>query len=91
MAVRALERLGFTKIRQSGSHVIMRRASKAVSFRCTGNQDRYSCGCSAPSQYIARRIHQCLVNLASNPAVDTDATHKAAQRCLLLRYAPIIS
>ena len=27
-AVRALERLGFVKIRQSGSHVIMRRASK---------------------------------------------------------------
>ena len=27
-AVRALERLGFAKIRQSGSHVIMRRASK---------------------------------------------------------------
>ena len=27
-AVRALERLGFTKIRQSGSHVIMRRDSK---------------------------------------------------------------
>ena len=27
-AVRALERLGFTKIRQSGSHVIMRRGSK---------------------------------------------------------------
>ena len=27
-AVRALERLGFTKIRQSGSHVIMRRRSK---------------------------------------------------------------
>ncbi|AEM47116.1 YcfA family protein [Acidithiobacillus ferrivorans SS3] len=26
--VRALERLGFTKIRQSGSHVIMRRGSK---------------------------------------------------------------
>ncbi len=26
--VRALERLGFEKIRQSGSHVIMRRASK---------------------------------------------------------------
>ncbi|MHB9117825.1 MAG: type II toxin-antitoxin system HicA family toxin [Burkholderiales bacterium] len=28
MAVRTLERLGFTKIRQSGSHVIMRRGSK---------------------------------------------------------------
>ena len=27
-AVRALEQLGFTKIRQSGSHVIMRRDSK---------------------------------------------------------------
>ena len=27
-AVPALERLGFVKIRQSGSHVIMRRASK---------------------------------------------------------------
>lgn len=27
-AVRALERLGFTKIRQSGSHVIMRRGAK---------------------------------------------------------------
>ena len=27
-AVRALERLGLTKIRQSGSHVIMRRGSK---------------------------------------------------------------
>jgi len=26
--VRALERLGFEKIRQSGSHVIMRRGSK---------------------------------------------------------------
>ena len=26
--VRALERLGFQKIRQSGSHVIMRRGSK---------------------------------------------------------------
>jgi predicted RNA binding protein YcfA (HicA-like mRNA interferase family) len=26
--VRALERLGFVKIRQSGSHVIMRRGSK---------------------------------------------------------------
>lgn len=26
--VRALERLGFAKIRQSGSHVIMRRGSK---------------------------------------------------------------
>ncbi len=26
--VRALERLGFQKIRQSGSHVIMRRATK---------------------------------------------------------------
>lgn len=26
--VRAVERLGFEKIRQSGSHVIMRRASK---------------------------------------------------------------
>jgi predicted RNA binding protein YcfA (HicA-like mRNA interferase family) len=26
--VRALERLGFVKLRQSGSHVIMRRASK---------------------------------------------------------------
>lgn len=26
--VKALERLGFTKIRQSGSHVIMRRGSK---------------------------------------------------------------
>ncbi|MBK7956222.1 MAG: type II toxin-antitoxin system HicA family toxin [Candidatus Accumulibacter sp.] len=26
--VRALERLGFEKLRQSGSHVIMRRASK---------------------------------------------------------------
>ena len=27
-AVRALERLGFIKIRQSGSHVIMRRGAK---------------------------------------------------------------
>lgn len=27
-AVRALQRLGFEKLRQSGSHVIMRRASK---------------------------------------------------------------
>ena len=27
-AVRALERLGFEKLRQSGSHVIMRRGSK---------------------------------------------------------------
>jgi len=27
-AIRALERLGFTKIRQSGSHVIMRRGTK---------------------------------------------------------------
>ncbi len=27
-AVKALERLGFVKIRQSGSHVIMRRGSK---------------------------------------------------------------
>ena len=27
-AVRALERLGFEKIRQSGSHAIMRRGSK---------------------------------------------------------------
>ena len=26
--IRALERLGFAKIRQSGSHVIMRRGSK---------------------------------------------------------------
>ena len=26
--VRALERLGFTKVRQSGSHVILRRESK---------------------------------------------------------------
>ena len=26
--VRALERLGFVKVRQSGSHVIMRRGSK---------------------------------------------------------------
>lgn len=26
--IRALERLGFTELRQSGSHVIMRRASK---------------------------------------------------------------
>lgn len=26
--VKALERLGFTKVRQSGSHVIMRRGSK---------------------------------------------------------------
>ena len=26
--IRALERLGFTKLRQSGSHVIMRRESK---------------------------------------------------------------
>jgi predicted RNA binding protein YcfA (HicA-like mRNA interferase family) len=26
--VRALERLGFVKIRQSGSHIIMRRGSK---------------------------------------------------------------
>jgi len=26
--VRALERLGFVKLRQSGSHIIMRRASK---------------------------------------------------------------
>jgi len=26
--VKALERLGFTKIRQAGSHVIMRRGSK---------------------------------------------------------------
>jgi predicted RNA binding protein YcfA (HicA-like mRNA interferase family) len=26
--VRALERMGFTRIRQSGSHVIMRRGSK---------------------------------------------------------------
>lgn len=28
-AVKALERLGFVKVRQSGSHVIMRRGSKA--------------------------------------------------------------
>ena len=27
-AIRALERLGFVKVRQSGSHVIMRRGSK---------------------------------------------------------------
>lgn len=27
--VRALERLGFVKLRQSGSHVILRRGSKA--------------------------------------------------------------
>jgi predicted RNA binding protein YcfA (HicA-like mRNA interferase family) len=27
-AIRALERLGFEKVRQSGSHVIMRRGSK---------------------------------------------------------------
>lgn len=27
-AIRALERLGFVKLRQSGSHVIMRRESK---------------------------------------------------------------
>ena len=27
--IRALERLGFTKLRQSGSHVILRRESKA--------------------------------------------------------------
>ncbi|MHB1281764.1 MAG: type II toxin-antitoxin system HicA family toxin [Acidithiobacillus sp.] len=28
MVIRALERLGFAKIRQTGSHVIMRRGSK---------------------------------------------------------------
>lgn len=28
VVVRALERLGFVKLRQSGSHVIMRRGSK---------------------------------------------------------------
>jgi predicted RNA binding protein YcfA (HicA-like mRNA interferase family) len=28
-AIKALERLGFAKIRQSGSHVIMRRGPKA--------------------------------------------------------------
>jgi predicted RNA binding protein YcfA (HicA-like mRNA interferase family) len=27
-AIRALERLGFTRIRQSGSHVVMRRESR---------------------------------------------------------------
>ena len=27
-AIKALERLGFVKVRQSGSHVIMRRGSK---------------------------------------------------------------
>jgi predicted RNA binding protein YcfA (HicA-like mRNA interferase family) len=27
-AIRALERLGFLKVRQSGSHVVMRRADK---------------------------------------------------------------
>jgi predicted RNA binding protein YcfA (HicA-like mRNA interferase family) len=27
-AIRALERLGFVKVRQSGSHVVMRRADK---------------------------------------------------------------
>ncbi|MHB1144964.1 MAG: type II toxin-antitoxin system HicA family toxin [Thiobacillus sp.] len=32
--VRALARPGFEKIRQSGSHVVMRRCSKGVSFPC---------------------------------------------------------
>ncbi|MHB1322060.1 MAG: type II toxin-antitoxin system HicA family toxin [Acidithiobacillus ferrivorans] len=80
-AVRALERLGFTKIRQSGSHVIMRRGSKGcVVPNAQRNQGRHSCGCSAPSRYIARRIHRCLVNLVSNPAVNTGTAHKAGDR-----------
>lgn len=40
-------------IRQSGSHVIMRRGSKAVSFQCTAESRWHSCGRFAPSRYIA--------------------------------------
>ncbi len=34
-AIRALQRLGFERVRQSGSHVVMRRGTKVAWFHST--------------------------------------------------------
>ncbi|WP_366141861.1 type II toxin-antitoxin system HicA family toxin [Propionivibrio sp.] len=54
--IRALERLGFEKARQSGSHVIMRRGSKGCVVPLQSGIKYWRCGRLEQSRSAPRRF-----------------------------------
>ena len=64
--VKALERLGFVKVRQSGSHVILRRAQRLCGVDAQRGQGRHACRSLAAGGHFSRRVHRRPVK-TSNP------------------------
>ncbi len=69
--VRALERLGFARVRRSGSHVVMHRESKGcVGAYAQRGQGGHAGWRAASSRSLARRIHAGGTTLTPNPSIE---------------------